>query len=55
MKDLPVLGKFLLGEGAEDTPGWLQVRLFVKELLLKNLNTSFSRQFTAQPLHLATS
>jgi len=24
VKDLPALGKFLLGEGAEDTPGWLQ-------------------------------
>jgi len=24
VKDLPALGKFLLGEGAEDAPGWLQ-------------------------------
>ena len=31
VKDLPALGKFLLGEGADDTPGWLQVR-FCREL-----------------------
>ena len=25
VKDLPALGKFLLGDGVADNPGWLQV------------------------------
>ena len=39
VKDLPALGKFLLGEGADDTPGWLQVWLSTKSFTeSKNLN-----------------
>ena len=36
VKDLPALGKFLLGEGADDTPGWLQVWLCLFHVV--NLN-----------------
>ena len=54
VKDLPALGKFLLGEGAEDTPGWLQVIAFTKIFYL-SAKSSSSRQFTAPPLHWVTS
>ena len=50
MKDLPVLGKFLLGEGAEDTPGWLQVRFCLNLSRIKKEET-----FNFQAVHSSTS
>ena len=48
VKDLPALGKFLLGEGADDTPGWLQVWLSTKSL-------TESKSLNFQAVHSSTS